>query len=451
MKAIERVAGRLPGGKLGHGVAALVAGTGISQLLVVACAPLLTRLYSPAAYGAFAAAVSIMAILIAITCLRYEFAIPLPESDVAAANVLALALLVNLVFSTVSAIVLTIFGSSLLGLVGASAIGPYALLLAVGQLGGGTSSALVNWAVRTRTFGEIASARLSQAVGLLIVQLGLGLAGFGAPGLLVGDVVGRIAGSGRLARSAWRTHAGAMRKVSRRGIADAAGRYRRFPLFSAPSALLSVLGMQVPLLAVVALYGTAMGGEYALADRVCSIPLTLVAGAVGQVYLGEAARLARRRVGALRGPFARTTRRLATVAILPTALVMFLAPILAGPILGRGWSEVGIFIAILAPMYFVSFVTTATGDTLYVLERQDLQLVREVLRLVLLGGSIPLASAFGLGSTQAIVFLSLVGTAYYALYGLISWFAIIQQRALREPDGMTAADSGAAGSDLAAK
>jgi hypothetical protein len=75
-------------------------------------------------------------------------------------------------------------------------------------------------------------------------------------------------------------------------------------------------------------------------------------------------------------------------------------------------------------MYFVSFVTTATGEVLYVVERQDLQLLREIIRLSLLGGAIPLAAALELPALAAVAVLSAAGCLTYVLYGLISWYAL---------------------------
>lgn len=414
-----------PRGDFGRSVLTLVAGTGFAQVIVIASSPILTRLYSPADYGVFAVATSIMAVLIAVTCLRYEYAVPLPESDVAAANVVASALLVDLGMSLASLLVMALLGQAILGALGAAALGPYAVLIALGQLGGGAATTLTSFAVRTKAFSEIAATRLTQAVALVGVQVGLGLVGLGAPGLLLGDIAGRVSGSGRLAGAAWRTHAAAFRLVSRAGIAAAARRYRRFPILSSPSALLNVLGLQLPVLTIVALYGTSAGGHFALADRVCSIPLTLVAGAVGQVYLSEAARSIHTQPQAVRSLFLRTTRTLARMAIGPAILLAVLAPFLAGLVFGSNWSETGLFVAILAPMYYVAFVTSATGETLYVVERLDLQLIRELIRLVLLGGAVPLAAAAGLTVTGAVVVLSAAGCLTYVIFGLISWYAIV--------------------------
>jgi O-antigen/teichoic acid export membrane protein len=421
MQRLRRV---LPRGEFSRSVLTLIAGTGIAQMIVIASSPILTRLYTPADYGVFSVATSIMAILIAVTCLRLEFAVPLPDTDEMAANVVALALLVNLAMSAGAFLVLWLASGWFLAIFNAAALSPAILLVSLGQLGGGTAIVLSNWAVRTRAFSAIATMQLTQAVALVTVQLGLGIAGLGASGLLVGDVAGRVSGSGRLARVAWRANAAAFRRISRAGIAAAARRYRRFPLLSSPSALLNTLGLQLPLLTMVAFYGAQAGGHFALADRVCSIPLTLVAGAVGQVYLGEAARNAHEEPQAIHGLFLRTTRTLARTAAGPAILLAILAPLFAGLVFGAVWAETGLFVTILAPMYFVAFVFTATGNTLYVLERLDLQLVREALRVGLLGGAVPLASALGLDQIGAVALLSAAGCLTYLLYGLISWRAI---------------------------
>jgi O-antigen/teichoic acid export membrane protein len=366
----------------------------------------------------------VLSLLLTITCLRYEFAIPLPEDDVAAANVLALCLVVALCLSSVAAVVLWMAGGSLLTFLGAPALGPYVMLIPLGQLGGGAVGALTFWAVRTRRFADIAAMRLTQSAVLVAAQVGLGLLGAGPPGLLVGDVSGRIAGSNRLAVAGWRSHASSFRQVSRAGMVAVARRYRRFPILSSPSALLNTLANQAPLLLLVALYSAPVGGQYALADRLCSLPLTLIAGAVAQVFVAESAQLAREQPEELRRLYRSTTLSLARTAFFPAVLLAVTAPFLAGLIFGSNWEQAGLYVAILAPMYYLTFVTTATGDVLSVLERQDLHLGRELLRFGFLASPIVVAAALGLPPVWAIVLLSVMGCVNYALYGVFSWRAI---------------------------
>jgi O-antigen/teichoic acid export membrane protein len=415
---------RLPIGGFGRAVATLVTGTGIAQVIVIATSPILTRLYSPSDFGIYAVAVSILSLLLTVTCLRYEFAIPLPESDIVAANVLALSLVSAAVTSFLAAIVLIVTGPWILTRLGAPGLAPYILLIPLAQAGAGIGAALTGWALRTKTFTAIAATRVTQGVALVVVQLGLGVARAGPPGLLVGDVVGRVSGSTRLARAAWRSQAGAFGQVSRSGIAAAAGRYRRFPILTTWSALLAALGLQAPLLLVVAFYGPVVGGEYALAARVGAVPLALVAAAVSQVFVAEAARLTRTNPRGVHRLFGRTTRALALVAVGPAFLAIIAAPFLAVPIFGSAWQQVGIFIAILVPSVYLEFVIGATGDVLHVLERQELHLVREVLRFTFIGGAIPLAVFLGFSATGAMALLSAGGCVTYLLYGLVSWRAV---------------------------
>ncbi len=408
----------------GRGVATLVTGTGIAQILVITTIPIVTRLYSPADFGVYSVAVSILSMLLTVACLRYESAIPLPQSDKVAANVLALSLASAVGTAGLSLAAFLLAGPWLLNLLGAPGLAPYVLLVPLAQLGGGISLALIGWALRTKSFSAIAATRVTQGVALVGGQIGLGILGMGAPGLLVGDVFGRISGSTRIAREAWHSHAAVFRQVSRSGMASVARRYRRFPIFSSGSALLAALGQQSPLLTIVAFYGPVAGGEYALAAKVGAVPLSLLAGAVGQVFVAEAARLGRTNPPGVRRLFTKTTAVLAAVAIGPAIVGAIAAPIVAPALLGSSWAQVGLLVAILMPSFFLEFCIGATGDVLYVLERQELHLLREIVRFALIGGAIPLAAALGLSATAAVALLAAARVLTYLAYGLVSWWAI---------------------------
>jgi lipopolysaccharide exporter len=429
-----RLLERIPSGRLFRGAVTIAAGTGLAQIITLASSPIVTRLYTPADFGAFAAAASLLAILLTVTCLSYEFSIPLPESDVTAANAVALSLLATLATSFLVGLVLLLAGEPLLEALGAGVLAPYALLLAVGLFAGGVVGAMTAWAVRTKSYSHIAANRLAQSIGQAGTQIGLGILAFGPLGLLLGAVVGSIAGIGRLVMPAWRRHAAAFRQVSWSGIRATAVRYRRFPILSTPSNLLNAVALQTPQLLMVALFGAAAGGQFALAQRVIALPSTLIAGAVSQAFLGEAADVARERPDELEPLFRRTTRSLAVAALVPLVLAIALAPPLFGFVFGERWVEAGLFVAVLAPMYYLQFVTNPTAPTLDILERQDLFLAREVARLLLTGGIVAAAWALSFTALEAVAALSVAGCAAYTLNGLLSWYAIrVRARSVGRP------------------
>jgi O-antigen/teichoic acid export membrane protein len=418
---------RRPGG-LGQGIAVLIGGTAVGQLIVVASSPLLTRLYSPTDLGTYSVAAAILVTLTVVSGLCYQQAIPLPESDVLAANILAVSLVATLGISVLCGLALWVAGPGLMALLGVSSLSPYVLPIALGQMGGGGVLALTLWAIRTKSFSDIAATRLTQSGSLVAAQLGLGALGLGAPGLLIGSVVGSLMGSGRLARGAWRTHAPAFRQISWRGMAEAATRYRRFPIFATPSNFLNTLGLQAPLLLMVGLYGPSIGGQFALATRIGALPVGLVAAAVGQVFTAEAARLAREEPAALIGLFWKTTRSTAFLAFVPFVLLALGAYWFAPFVFGDSWRQAGLFVAVLTPLCFMQLVMSPTSAALDVLERQDLNLIREIVRSCLTGGAVAVAAAIHLSSLGAVVALSFGGCVVYALYGLTTWYAIVSDR-----------------------
>jgi O-antigen/teichoic acid export membrane protein len=114
---------------------------------------------------------------------------------------------------------------------------------------------------------------------------------------------------------------------------------------------------------------------------------------------------------------------------------MLLAPWLFGAVFGADWTEAGWYIAILAPWSYLQVVAISTSSTLDVLERQDLHLVRELLRVGILVGSIAIAAALQLTAIQALILLSAGGCAMYGLYILMSWRAITERRGVIGPHG----------------
>ena len=83
----------LPTNTFARGVSVLVGGTTSAQVLTVMAAPLLTRLYTPEDFGVLAVYAGLLALFSVISSLRYELAIPLPETKREAINVLILSLL----------------------------------------------------------------------------------------------------------------------------------------------------------------------------------------------------------------------------------------------------------------------------------------------------------------------------------------------------------------------
>jgi O-antigen/teichoic acid export membrane protein len=205
-------------------------------------------------------------------------------------------------------------------------------------------------------------------------------------------------------------------------------RYRRFAFLTTPSVLMNTVGLRAPLLLLLFVYGPEVGGQYALAERVAILPVTLTAAAVSQVYYSHAAPLARRTDDSLKHLFSRTTRSLALYALAPMILMALLAPLLFGIVFGEAWVQAGLFAAALTPWFYLTLVTNPTGRTLDVLERQDLHMTREVVRLGVLAVAALVVILVHPEPVIGVLMLTVAGCTTYLLYGYISWRAIVSPR-----------------------
>ena len=373
-------------------VLTLASGTAVAQLLLVLAVPLLARLYTPADYGVLAVYSSTIAVLAVLASLRYETAIPLPEDESAAGSLLVLTLGIVAVLGTLVFLLVWLLGDAFVSAVNVPALGPYLWLIPVGFLAAGAYQALSSWAIRHREFRRVARTKLSQGGGQVVAQIGLGLGGAGALGLLVGDVIGRVAGVGGLALAAWRTRPA--ERPTRASVRAVAARYRRFPLLTTWSGLFNVGSLQLPSIVFSAAFGAAAAGLYAISFKMLVLPTMLVAQAVAQVFLSRAARLA-----AEPEQLRRLTERTA-IGLFAGGLPAFLAVGLAGPqlfafALGGQWEEAGRYAQVLAPWFALWLVSNPLSGLLSVREWQGSALAFSAFELVLRLGALLIGAARG--------------------------------------------------------
>ena len=421
---LERNVLRRLGGSFGRHVAVVIGGTALGQVIIVAASPVLTRLYTPADFGLLSVYVSVLGLGVVAASLRYEVAIPLPDADEDAANLLALSLLIVVALTAVSAL-LALFGAPRL-LRGTSYAGlaPYAWMLPLSILGAGTYQALTFWALRKQAFGILARTKVTQSIGQVATQIGLGLLGVGPAGLLGGDVVGRTGGSGTILRLVLRRDGVPLRAVNLRGIRKVADRYRRFPLLASGSALLNAATLQAPLLLLAVFYGPVTAGLFALGQRVLAAPMSLIGTAVGNVYYSALSAVSRTDKKRMQPLFWRTTKRLALLGAAPAVLAGIAGPWACRLLFGSQWAEAGTYLRLCAPMLLVQFVASPLGGTLDVLERQDLHLAREVVRQLLSLGALVAARLLAFDAWTAVLAFGVAGAIGNLVYIGSTWYAL---------------------------
>ncbi len=404
----------LPKNAFARGVSVLVGGTAGAQVLTVLAAPLLTRLYSPEDFGLLAVYGSLLAMIGVISSLRYELAIPLPEDDAESANVAALCLILVGVSTLLSGLLVLQLGQPIAAALGVPQLEAYLWLLPVGVLLGGAYTVFNYWSIRTKRFTTIAGTRLRQALATIVIQL----AAFklGGIALLFAGVVGQSVGTTSLGRPALANPG--FSQVSWRGILRAAGRYRRFPIFSTWEGLSNTAGMQLPPLLFAALFSPAAAGLYSLAHRILTLPMSLVGGAIGQVFFANAAEA--HRAGQLGPLVAQLHGKLAHIGLPPTLILILLGPDLFAFVFGAQWRQAGEFARWMAPWLYLVFVSSPLSTIFAVMDRQKQGLVFQIILLV------SRLTAIGVGAwigDLSITVMLFAGASALCWLGFLFWVA----------------------------
>ena len=407
-------------------------GTAVAQGLLVLASPVLTRLYTPADFGALVVYMSLLALLVILASLRYEFALPIPEDDAEAVDLLAVCMLLVVVTASLSSLVLYLLRERVVAWTGVPALGPYLWLVPVSIFGVGFYQVFNCWAIRKGGYARIARTKVTQSVTQVALQVGVGTVVKGPLGLLLGHAVGRSNGTRTLAMLDWRNDLARLRQVRWAGMWRAMVRFRRFPVIASSTALMNTCNLRMPALLLAVYFGPAVAGWFALAQRVFALPSSVIGESVAQVYFGEVAATVNRDAGGLMVLFRVTLRRMFLLG-LPLMLAAMAAGWFLFPVLfGRNWREAGIFVVAIAPMALAQFTAACADSTLMVLERQDLAFYRELVRSGLLFSGILIAYLLKWQPRPAIFLFGATGTLAYVIYGLITWYAIRAHSAARK-------------------
>lgn len=385
----EKIA-RLSKSGLIRSITLLVGGTAFAQALMVLVLPILTRLYSPQDFSMLAVYSSLLGIISVAACLRLDIAIPIPEVDGDAANLLALALGFCLLVSVLVALPILLAPAAVAALLHQPGLMPYLWLLPIGIFLASTYSALQYWATRKKKFGVIAKTRVSQAIGGAGAQLGMGWLGFMPSGLLVGQAISSGAGVVGLGRHVLTADRAALGEVTLPNMRRLFREYDRFPKYSTFDALANTSGIQLPVIMIAALAIGPEAGFLMLAMRVIQIPMGLIGNAISQVYLAHAPE--EYRAGTLGKFTAGILGGLMKMGVGPLLFAALVAPQAFVLIFGEKWQRAGVLVAWMTPWFIAQLMSSPVSMVMHVRNRQCGMMILTIAGLCLRVGTIGIAA-----------------------------------------------------------
>lgn len=406
---------KLPAGSFIRNVVTLMTGTTFAQALLILIAPILTRLYSPEDFGVFALYTSVLGILAVIACFRYELAIVLPEKDEDAANILALSIIICTSLSLIFFAPVALFKNQLSSLLGAPDLAFWLWFMPLSLLVAGLFQAFNYWSTRRKQFKRLAVRQITQSSVTAVTQISAGAtSNIGAAGLIGGHIAGQAVATGRLAGQIWKDEGKQLTSyISKKELKRMLFRYKDFPLYSSWSGILNTASIMMPALLLGYFFTPVVVGFYALGHRVLNTPMSVIGGAVAQVFFPRATEA--RRIGELDRITFDIFKQLLSIGLVPILLITIVAPELFAIVFGAEWYVAGEYVRWLSLWILFQFISSPISTLYFVLDKQksllffNIVLLSTRMAILVIGGMVgdPLLTIKLLGISGALTYLFL--------------------------------------------
>ncbi|WP_176738462.1 oligosaccharide flippase family protein [Micromonospora pallida] len=374
---------------------------------------LVTRLYTPATFGRYAAVAAVAAVAGGVGALRLDVAATTAaERD--APLLLRIAARLNGVVGLVVAL-LAVAWAAVVGdldrpaLVEAVALGALTATL-------GLAGTMVYARVRDRRYRLVAVAKLATALVQAVGTVAFGLlGGRSATALLAAMALGYGTGALLLFRP--------RRPVPHVGVRDVLRRHRPFVTASAPAILINGLTLNVPLFFAAAVSSVA-AADLALALRVGALPSALLGQALMPILFGEIAHQLRSAPRRARASYDRALVGLSVAgAVLLTVLAI--GTHLAAPrVLGAEWAGAATVLLLLLPFLVGQFAVVPLSQTLAGTGGNRQQLLWDVGRLLTTGLVFLPALVGWLSWPASLLSFSLAMVGWYGVHVLVTRTAL---------------------------
>lgn len=386
---------------LPRGLTQLAGANLVSQIATLLAMPVIARLVGANELGFFQAYLTVTTFAGVLACLRFEYAILQPEDEATAARLTSVAIGCAFVTGSITALLIP-SAASVFQTAAWRGLSSLALATGLAVSIAGFNSAVSQWMVRHGAFAGLSRARWIQGISTVILQVGAAAAGWGAPGLILSDVAGRVAGAIALAWSNQSPLLFSWNLPCLRMLGRTAQDFLRFPVVSGTSSFVSAIGFSLPAFVIERYFGVGALGIYSLVERVMGIPTTLIGVPLAQTF-AHRFKLAMQAGPAQAAAEIRTTSRLAFWLGLPAfgTLACFGGPLFT-LIFGASWRDAGLLAQLLTLPYAIAYSVWPVMVTLTILNRLRLQLAWDIGRSLAMLALLALASS-GVSSFPAVM------------------------------------------------
>ncbi len=172
-----------------------------------------------------------------------------------------------------------------------------------------------------------------------------------------------------------------------------AKRYKDFPKYQAPHAMLNTFSSYIPVYMFTPFFGLGVVGLYALSTRIVFAPMMILAGASAKVYNQKVTQLYHAK-GDAYGFTVRLLKSLFKKIMIPFLIIVVFAPDIFAFIFGEEWREAGVYTQILSLWLLLNISVSTVSFIPSLIQQQKKAFIVSIIQVLLLITSITIGIFF---------------------------------------------------------
>jgi O-antigen/teichoic acid export membrane protein len=405
----------------------LAGGTITAQAVYLLSMPILTRQYTPEAFGIYTLFTAVNGLGLIFATGRYEYAILNGKDPGESREALWLVGTTAFVGSG------TIFFGLLFLRWHANMLPvPMALVSKIANIPGtvlilcslsifftAIYTGLYYWSNLNQQYRSMALSRVSGALANGCIAISLGFWGAKSYGLIFGLMAGQVCNVLFLIHVAVKTDAVTPRPSMITILATGKNNIN-YPKYLIPSGLLERIGADAHFYFLTALFGTVSVGYLGLCQRAVALPSQLVGSAIGDVFKRTASESLRNN-GECTSAFWQTLLISALIGFFPAILLFCWGPFLFSSFFGEQWRIAGEYARILSIPFYIGFIVSPVSSLFFLADKQRYDFWLQIFRLPLIIAGIFSGYVITHSVTGVLIGLSVVLCLKYALEFFLSF------------------------------
>lgn len=414
----------IPSGSFSKNVLTLFTGSAVAQAIPILATPVLTRIFTPDDFGVLAVYIALVSFFAIISSGRYELAIMLPREKKDAGVIVKLSLVIAITVSVISLFIILFSGEYIAVWFKNERILKWIWLIPVSVFLTSIYQIMNYWNTRQKEFKTMAQARVTQSIGNVGTNVGLGYSIQGPFGLIAGQVIGQFLAAFLLVIKTPLNEWKLIMRSKPDELKKQAILYKDFPLLNSSQVFVDMLQNTGVIWTISNFFSAGVLGFYSFTFRILKAPLGLIGSSTAQVFYQVASEKYANGEDIVE-LVSKTLKHFILLAVPVFSIIMIFGPEIFAFVFGENWREAGEYAQILSPWLFMNFLISSVSHVPLIVNRQKqgfyIGLVGNVLILlsVISGGLLhDIKTGFILLSTTQVIFLS----------GVIWWYLRISKQ-----------------------